>query len=310
MTRDVRPANCFSLTHPLSDFRFTDASSNFGNMSQIMSFISQHSADYNVSVRYATLSDYFARLHSSNFTFPVQRGLDFEFGWPHVWGIKATGNKTTQYQTGAAVSRAGHKANIRATSRLHRAAESAQAVAVAAGKMEGGGLDEVLMVAWDALGVAQHHDSMPGTMSARGSFVHWHTDTPGPACADSSCMVLEDYTQQLADAQAASQQVLQLSLAAISGASSPVHLQQGGSASTVIVYNPLAYARDEIVAVQLPPPPPPASQTTTTSSSSSSAAAPPPCGLQSWIGRVSQWLRRHLHLPAVAPCIFARKFQL
>jgi hypothetical protein len=31
-----------------------------------------------------------------------------------------------RYQTGAAVSRAAHKSNIRATSRLHRAAESAQ----------------------------------------------------------------------------------------------------------------------------------------------------------------------------------------
>ena len=111
---------------PPPDFRFTDAASNFGNMSQILSHISQHASDYNVTCRYATLSDYFKSLHARNFTFPLQRGLDFEFGWPHVWGIKATGNKTTQYQTGAAVSRAAHKANIRATSRLHRAAESAQ----------------------------------------------------------------------------------------------------------------------------------------------------------------------------------------
>lgn len=132
------------------------------------------------------------------------------------------------------------------------------------------------MIAWDALGIAQHHDSMPGTMSAQGSYVHWHTDTPGAACNDSSCMVLEDYTQQLAAAQTASQDVLELSLQEVTTATAPVHLQQTGTDNTIIVYNPLAYDRDEIVAVDLPPPPSTSAPSSHKSSSPSSSSSPPP----------------------------------
>lgn len=45
-------------------------------------------------------------------------------------------NDTTQYQTGAAVSRAAFKKRARAVSALHHAAEVAHAVAVAAGTMQ------------------------------------------------------------------------------------------------------------------------------------------------------------------------------
>jgi hypothetical protein len=41
-------------------------------MSAVLSFISQHQADYNVTIRYATLNDYFTFLHSLNLSFPVQ----------------------------------------------------------------------------------------------------------------------------------------------------------------------------------------------------------------------------------------------
>jgi hypothetical protein len=67
--------------------------------------------------------------------------------------------------------------------------------------------------------------------------------------------VLEDYARMMSDALAASEEVLEVSLQALCVATAPVHLQQTGSGNTVIVYNPLARARDEIVAVQLPPPP-------------------------------------------------------
>ena len=67
--------------------------------------------------------------------------------------------------------------------------------------------------------------------------------------------MLEDYARMMSDALAASQEVLEVSLQGLCIATSPVHLRQTGSANTVIVYNPLARARDEIIAVQLPPPP-------------------------------------------------------
>ena len=67
-----------------------------------------------------------------------------------------------QYQTGAPVSRAAFKARAREVSALHHAAEVAHAVAVAAGKMES--VETELFPAWDALGIVQHHDAMPGRL--------------------------------------------------------------------------------------------------------------------------------------------------
>ena len=81
--------------------------------------------------------------------------------WPHVIPQNLTGNVTIQYQTGAPVSRAAHKKNIRYVSGLHRAAEALHATALAAGALPGSS-DALLMTAWDALGVTQHHDSVPG----------------------------------------------------------------------------------------------------------------------------------------------------
>jgi hypothetical protein len=73
-----------------------------------------------------------------------------------------------QYQTGAPVSRAAFKARAREVSALHHATEVAHAVAVAAGKMEP--VPAELFPAWDALGIVQHHDAMPGTMSTKVRF--------------------------------------------------------------------------------------------------------------------------------------------
>ncbi len=64
-----------------------------------------------------------------------------------------------------------------------------QAIAAATLQTDFKKISDLMMVAWDALGVVQHHDSVPGTMSAQGTYVHWHTDSPGAACNDTSCMV-------------------------------------------------------------------------------------------------------------------------
>jgi hypothetical protein len=124
-------------------------------------------------------------------------------------------------------------------------------------------------------------------------------------------MVLEDYTQQLAAAQTASQDVLELSLQEVTTATAPVHLQQTGTDNTIIVYNPLAYDRDEIVAVDLPPPPSTSAPSSHKSSSPSSSSSPPPasdvwpaildCNSQLIIAQASS-------PPPTAPFIFARKF--
>ena len=62
-----------------------------------------------------------------------------------------------------------------------------------------------LFPAWDALGIVQHHDAMPGTMSTKGTYTHWGgaDKHPGAACGegaryhDTDCLALEDYFKRL-----------------------------------------------------------------------------------------------------------------
>ena len=69
-----------------SDFQFANASSWFRQMDMIVKEITNNPKKYNANIRYTTLSEYFDHLHSLELEFPVKRGVDFEFGWPHAWG--------------------------------------------------------------------------------------------------------------------------------------------------------------------------------------------------------------------------------
>jgi hypothetical protein len=75
------------------------------------------------------------------------------------------------------VSRAAFTQRAREGSALHHAAEVAHALAVASGKMAP--VESELFPAWDALGIAQHHDAMPGTMSTKGAYTGWGATSPG-----------------------------------------------------------------------------------------------------------------------------------
>eukprot|EP00048_Salpingoeca_helianthica_P016244 m.231252 g.231252 ORF g.231252 m.231252 type:complete len:935 (-) comp18297_c0_seq1:121-2925(-) len=241
-----------------SDFNFPDAHAMFGNMTYIIDYINKNEDRYHIHIQYGTLSNYFDYLNSLHFTFPVMEFIDFEYGWPHVIPQNLSGNVTIQYQTGAPTSRSAHKQHIRQVSRLHRDAETAHALVLAQGR-ESKAADEQLMVAWDALGVTQHHDSVPGTMSAKGTYTRWGgaDHNPGPACNDTNCMVLEDYGRRLDDGADASSEVLSDSLRAMAAAPSDVSLVQDGHRTTIVVYNSLSHLRNHIVTVQLPRPPRP-----------------------------------------------------
>ena len=110
----------------------------------------------------------------------------------------------------------------RHTARLHTA-QTAHAVALATGALPAAVTNgSEFGVAWDALGIAQHHDSLPGTMASAQSF-----DTPNAqsfeSCpvemplvdgldrckrtADPSKLVLEDYTARLDEADAATRKL-------------------------------------------------------------------------------------------------------
>eukprot|EP01051_Picozoa_sp_SAG22_P006676 SAG22_NODE_444_length_10453_cov_8.586343_7_plen_604_part_00 len=272
-----------------SDYRFMNASVMFDNMAKVHAEINANQKKYGMRVRHTTLSQYADHVHSLNFSFPVWRWpTDFEYGWPHGIPVPLDGkpippsslppwpqNDTTQYQTGAPVSRAAFKQRAREVSALHHAAEVAHALAVAAGKMRANA--SALFPAWDALGIVQHHDAMPGTMSTRGTFTAWGGATDqapehggnvacgvGARYLDTDCLALEDYFRRLDEGANVSAAVLGQALSALAASDAEPTASKAAATYTpedgrstqnediVLVFNPLGHARSAVAQAMLP----------------------------------------------------------
>ena len=213
-----------------SDFQFAEAAMWFSQMDEIVAEINNHPQRYGAHIQYATLATYFDHVHGLQEPLPVKRKLDFEYGWPHTWSpvgvplIGLTANFSLQHQTGALSARPTHKRHIRRAAAELRAAQAAHALALAGGALERSQASQ-LMVSWDALGVAQHHDSMPGTMRAAESVEDPYPDnvplSNGVAgmnrTTDPTRMCLEDYTRRLTEADVATGAVLRESLEKLAG---------------------------------------------------------------------------------------------
>ena len=159
-----------------ADFHFREAGHTFGNMSLVLAEIAAHPETYHTTVRLSTLSEYMDHLHSFELKFPEKNVTEasFEWGWPkvvHEHGLYPFNysNESTQFQTGALTSQSVHKQHSRRVAVHTHAASAAHAVATAAAQhalnsTESRALLGKLVVARGALGICQHHDSMPGTM--------------------------------------------------------------------------------------------------------------------------------------------------
>jgi hypothetical protein len=253
-----------------SDFQFTSAGNWFEQMDLLVNEINQHPHKYNATIQYTTLSEYFDFIHSLDEALPVKRGLDFEFAWPHSWSptgvplIGLTSNFSWQYQTGATSSRHQHKKNIRHNAALLRTAQAAYACAhvnnVARKNVT------QFQLSWDALGVMQHHDSMPGTMRTKDS-VECPDNIPINAIFDDDDMlcpreqdpnrhVLKDYTQRLAEAHNNTMDLLMSSLESIEnfpvGTLHTTTMSHSGSrdrglSDGLLVFNPSSTVRTELM---------------------------------------------------------------
>jgi hypothetical protein len=229
-----------------ADFHFREAGHTFGNMSLVLDEIAARPQAYGARVRLSTLSEYMDHLHGLQpaLKFPARDFTEaaFEWGWPKrvfekgLYPFNYT-NESTQFQTGCLTSHSAHKQHSRRVAVHTHAASTAHALATAAqGALAAPESRELLgdlAEARDALGICQHHDSMPGTME------------PG---------VLSDYTTRLDRASAAATQVLQRSLRALAGAA-PRALVRASAAPgnhTVLVYNPLAHDRTSVLNTTLP----------------------------------------------------------
>eukprot|EP00039_Didymoeca_costata_P024844 m.11690 g.11690 ORF g.11690 m.11690 type:complete len:1093 (+) comp4504_c0_seq1:95-3373(+) len=257
-----------------SDFQFQNAGLWFEQMDQLIKEINDNQEVYQARIHYTTLSEYFDDLHTRQksdklFRLPVKKFLDFEFGWPHSWApvgvplIGMTNNFSIQYQTGAASSRPGHKQRVRQAASLIRTAQTSHALAMATSSLnETEQIRKAFAVAWDTLGIVQHHDSVPGTMQSAAS-VSCPNDMPMinslDVCnrtTDPSRLVLEDYTKRLEKARQAANMVTLSSLAKLEDIPSSWlswSLDTNHSKGTMI-FNPSPQTRSEVVRIAFEPP--------------------------------------------------------
>eukprot|EP01116_Phalansterium_solitarium_P019430 TRINITY_DN5407_c0_g1_i1.p1 TRINITY_DN5407_c0_g1~~TRINITY_DN5407_c0_g1_i1.p1 ORF type:complete len:801 (-),score=286.01 TRINITY_DN5407_c0_g1_i1:107-2509(-) len=237
-----------------SDFRFKNASYNFGNMTLLINYINANPSLFGLHIQYATLADYFDTLHAMDLKWPFyDQTVDFEIGWPHA--IRAY-NLTTQYQTGALTSRPYFKGLIRHSNAHLRPAEILYSLAQASVNASvwqaanGPQLYGNLVLARQARGLVQHHDSLAGTMASE-------QNNPNNTAA----WCLEDYINHLNAAIVASDSVVTATLGMLAAdaavptlSADPATVQQLSPQQdiAVLVHNPLGWNRHEVVNVQLP----------------------------------------------------------
>ena len=140
------------------DFRWQNAEIQFTNWDKLIDYINERAEQYGVSIRYATLSDYFTAVNNENVTWPVYTE-DF---FPYADGAEA-------YWTGFYTSYSDLKGLIRSRALLLRTAEVFSQAAATLSPHEGAAeeLDENLLVSLrQANAEAQHHDGVTGTSKA------------------------------------------------------------------------------------------------------------------------------------------------
>ncbi|XP_017291614.1 epididymis-specific alpha-mannosidase [Kryptolebias marmoratus] len=220
-----RRAAWFRTNHVLwpwgCDKQFYNSSVQFGNMDPLMKYINQNSKEFGVTVRYATLGEYFQSVHQTNLTWDVRGSEDF---LPY---------STEPYQawTGFYASRNVLKGAARRASSLLHAAETLftrYRISFPDGPVaKDWALDKLRALRW-AVSEVQHHDGITGTESPK---------------------VAEMYTQHLMEAMMGVEELLAALFllphnpAFSSVPDSSLH-EKGvdeGLEQHVIIYNPLAW---------------------------------------------------------------------
>jgi hypothetical protein len=232
------------------DFFFVEANHAFGNMSLVLDEIRAYPVKYGLTVRLATLSEYFVHLHTLKDTldFPVKKHnqAQFEWGWPKIVHEKGRypfnySNSSIQFQTGALTSRSRHKQYAREVAVSAHGAAIVHSLATVAPAHnlsinESMTLMSALLDSSGALAICQHHDSMPGTMEPS---------------------VLKDYTRMLDEGSASAGLVLVHSLGALTsskslGASNTEPRPHDNSKYSVLVFNPLTHTRTTVAKIKVP----------------------------------------------------------
>ncbi|XP_059131017.1 epididymis-specific alpha-mannosidase [Peromyscus eremicus] len=142
------------------DKQFFNASVQFDNMDPLLEYINNHSAQYGISVQYATLSEYFQALHAFNMTWGIRDHHDF---LPYS-------SEPLQAWTGFYASRSTLKGLARQASAMLYAGESMFTRYMwpePRGTMDPTwALQQLQQLRW-AVSEVQHHDAITGTESPK-----------------------------------------------------------------------------------------------------------------------------------------------
>ncbi|NWT27505.1 MA2B2 mannosidase, partial [Cardinalis cardinalis] len=142
------------------DKQFFNASVQYSNMDLLVDYINKHSAEFGVTVQYATVSDYFQAVYSRNLTWEIRDSQDF---LPYS-------TEPFQAWTGFYTSRSTLKGIARRASSLLYAGESFFTLYVQKNP-EGSickckALKQLQSLRW-AVSEVQHHDGITGTESPK-----------------------------------------------------------------------------------------------------------------------------------------------
>ncbi|XP_051020798.1 epididymis-specific alpha-mannosidase [Acomys russatus] len=144
------------------DKQFFNASVQFNNMDPLLEYINNHTAQFGISVQYATLSDYFQALYAFNMTWDIQDHHDFI---PYS-------SEPQQAWTGFYTSRSNLKGLARQASAMLYAGESMftrYMWPAPRGALDPTwALQQLQQLRW-AVSEVQHHDGITGTESPKVS---------------------------------------------------------------------------------------------------------------------------------------------
>eukprot|EP01121_Diplochlamys_sp_Union-15-3_P002320 TRINITY_DN1202_c0_g1_i2.p1 TRINITY_DN1202_c0_g1~~TRINITY_DN1202_c0_g1_i2.p1 ORF type:complete len:757 (+),score=157.97 TRINITY_DN1202_c0_g1_i2:1059-3329(+) len=213
------------------DFHFVNATKQFENMDQIVKYIQDHAAEYNVNLKYSLLSEYYEAAMGSGVVFPERDSNDF---MPYADGPDA-------WWTGYYTSRVNLKGLIREAEHISRAADTLYATTPTANRNVSQPVAfDMLNISRYALGISQHHDAVSGT---------------------SKDFVAQDYRNwlELGSANAHTLSETLLNSLASKGGNAPSFSNfttqalnlQPGKTLVVVVYNSLGWTRSEFVRVPL-----------------------------------------------------------
>ncbi|CAN0481946.1 unnamed protein product [Rangifer tarandus platyrhynchus] len=212
-------ASWFRTPHVLwpwgCDREFLNASLQFTNMDIIMEHVNNNTSEFNFSMEYATLGDYFRAVHSDQVAWQVRGHHDFlpySSDMHHAW-------------TGFYASRSGLKALARRASTLLYAGESMFTrhvlLAPHPNLDPAWGLQQLQQLRW-AVSEVQHHDAITGTHALKvGDMFVEHLST--------------------------GMQGVQRLMASIIQDRSPAHSGPESGGRFAVVYNPLAWTITTII---------------------------------------------------------------